>query len=307
MTTKVESFPSFSHFVDNRASVEMPILQSFIVKTNLSINIMNFVNSFDPLLCSGRSGTIIALKYKDIIKGNGDLFKTTTVFKNACHLVMYHTCSEPNHQPQIRKKVIPELEKRCKKIVHIKITAIGTFQVVGVPIVDVEKLLYKLFLIFEKANKDQKIYKNKSDNRLEMVIVPILNNYMITLSKQTTEKIFKYTKTQLVQKFVEQNFLSFMLPNDPAITIKKSYVYSDYSRHPVRYIVWNKVGKTVQHIEYDSYTTLLNGVQKTNAQNKKYVTMRLYSTGKILISGFNDLLVQNTFKNFCLMCHKCFV
>lgn len=167
-------------------------------------------------------------------------------------------------------------------MVHVKITTVGTFQVVSIPAVDVEKVVYKIFLILEKINKNSDIFtyvsaieeKFKTDkisgkshsvqhNQLEIVIVPILNNYMLTLSCNVTRKIFSNPKIQIVQKFIENNFLSFMVPNDPAITIKKSFVYQNFSNHPICYITWNKkYGKIEQYIEYDSYTTILKGAQK---------------------------------------------
>ncbi|CCV02251.1 hypothetical protein IIV30_056R [Invertebrate iridescent virus 30] len=286
-----------------------PILQSFLVKTNLSINLNNLV-SFLPLSdkvateCY-RSGTIIALKYKDTTKGQDDLFKTKNGFKNACHLIMCHT-----------------LNKRKKKMIHIKITTVGTFQIVGIPAVDVEKVVYKIFLVLEKINKINCIFKyvsaetshnTKTDerrgsiehNRLEIVIVPILNNYMLTLDQNVTDKIFQNSKVQIVQKFIDNNFLSFMVPNDPAITIKKSFVYEDFSAHPIQYIVWNKkYGKTEQYIEYDSYTTILKGAQLDNARSKKYLTLRLYSTGKVLVSGFDEILIQQGVKDFLNVCNQ---
>lgn len=68
-----------------------PILQSFLVKTNLSINLNNFVDNVPIIQASCRSGTIVALKYKDTTKGKDDLFKTKNGFKNACHIIMCHT------------------------------------------------------------------------------------------------------------------------------------------------------------------------------------------------------------------------
>ena len=301
-----------------------PILQSFLVKTNLSINLHNLVN-FLPIVTSfvqddehkfyknaqeqsttrhwwdndakslpelSRSGTIIALKYKNTIKGNDSLFKTKNGFKNACHLIMCHT-----------------LDKRKKKLVHIKITAVGTFQVVGIPAVDVEKVIFKLFLLLEKINKKCDIFtyvsatKTVEHNRLEIVIVPILNNYMLTLDPKTTEKIFQNSKVHIAQKFIDNNFLSFMVPNDPAITIKKSFTYEDFSNHPIKYITWNKKrGKTIYYIEYNSYTTLLKDAQKENSMAKKYITLRLYSTGKVLVSGFDKILIQQGVEQFLSIC-----
>lgn len=293
---------------------DTPILQSFLVKSNLIINLLNLVDTL-PLKYdvsnsteSCRSGTIIALKYKDIIKGKVDLFKTKTGFKNACHIVMCHT-----------------LDKRRKKMVHIKITAIGTFQVVGIPAVDVEKVIYKVFLLLEKINKNNNIFTysigqddhtkdnqpikveshHKTENRFEIVIVPILNNYMLTLSPTMTKNIFQNSKVEIVQKFIDSKFLSFMVPNDPAITIKKSFAYEDFSNHPIRYITWNrKYGKVTRYIEYDSYTTLLKDTQKLNAQCKKYLTLRLYSTGKVLVSGFDEILIKNGVEKFLDVCDQ---
>lgn len=294
-----------SSCTQNNDIFNTPILQSFLVKTNLSINLNNLVN-FLPLtekVADYRSGTVVALKYKNITKGQDDLFKTKNGFKNACHLIMCHT-----------------LNKRKKKMIHVKITAVGTFQIVGIPAVDVEKVVYKIFLVLEKMNKVNLIFKYvsaktshniKTDegsiehNRLEIVIVPILNNYMLTLDQCVTNKIFQNSKVQIVQKFIDNNFLSFMVPNDPAITIKKSFVYEDFSAHPIQYIVWNKKnGKTEQYIEYDSYTTILKGAQKDNAKAKKYLTLRLYSTGKVLVSGFDEILIQQGVKNFLNVCNQ---
>jgi hypothetical protein len=277
-----------------------PILQSFMVKSNLSINLSNLVDALgahidllEKEIESCRSGTLVALKYKNTIRGKDDLFKTKTGFKNACHLIMCHT-----------------------------------LQVVGIPVVDVEKVVYKVFLLLEKINKTNDIFryvsatkddndtaglcpvvshnfKTEEHNRLEIVIVPILNNYMLTLSANMTKNIFQNSKVQIIQKFIDNNFLSFMVPNDPAITIKKSFSYKDFSNHPIRYITWNKkCGKVVRHIEYDSYTTLLKDIQKENARSKKYLTLRLYSTGKVLVSGFDEILIQNGIQKFLSICDQ---
>lgn len=297
---------------------DFPILQSFLVKSNLLIDLTKFVESLSIIIdqqtkgaALSRSGTVIAVKYKNTIKGKDDLFKTKNGFKNACHLIMCHT-----------------LDKRKKKMIHIKITAIGTFQVVGIPAVDVEKVVYKVFLLLEKINKTIDIFKYvsatknqnsnkdktenssvklnlKENNRLEIVIVPILNNYMLTLDQKTTQKIFCNPKEQLVQKFKDNNFIIVLIPNDPAISIKNSFTYNDFRNHPVRYITWNKkYGKIIRYIEYDSYTTLLNDIQVKNAKDTKYVTLRLYSTGKVLISGFDEILIKTSLDKFLFICDQ---
>lgn len=290
------------------------ILQSFLVKTNIAINLNNLVNALPTYIPSYskdevydamkyRSGTIIALKYKNIIKGNDLFFKTKTGFKNACHLVICYTLNN---------------KKRVKKMIHVKITTV-TFQVVGIPAVDVEKIIYKIFLLLEKINKSQQLFTYVSTiamprdiesperraipvvdkpNRLEIVIIPILNNYMITLPPKTTQHIFQHSKVQIIHKFIKNGFISFMVPNDPAITIKKLFGYGDFSKFPIQYIIWNKRGKTIQSIEYDSYTTLLKDTQKSNAQRDKYLTLRLYSSGKVLTSGFHEKLVKKGLEHF---------
>lgn len=275
-----------------------PILQSFLVKSNLSIDLSNLV-SMVPIApisskdLSHRSGTLIAIKYKNIVKGKDNLFKTKVGFKNACHLVICHT-----------------LGKRKKKLIHVKITAIGTFQIVGISELDVEKVIYKVFLLLEKLNKNNEIFKyisttksNQPEYRLELVIVPILKNYMLTLDQETTKKIFRCSRVTIVQRFIDNKFLSFMVPNDSAITIKKSFSYKDFYNHPIQYITWTKkYGKLVRYIEYDSYTTLLKDIQKDNAKCKKYLTLRLYSTGKVLVSGFNDILIKQGVELFLSVC-----
>lgn len=282
---------------------DFPILQSFLVKSNLLINLEKFVESLSVIIdqqtksteLTCRSGTIIAIKYKNTIKGKDDLFKTKTGFKNACHIIMCHT-----------------LDKRRKKMIHIKITAIGTFQVVGIPAVDVEKVVYKVFLLLEKMNKTIDIFKyvfadktDISNVRFEIVIVPILNNYMLTLDQNITEKIFHNPKEQIVQKFKDNNFIIVLIPNDPAISIKNSFTFNDFSNHPVSYITWNKkYGKITRYIEYASYTTLLNDIQEKNAKDTKYVTLRLYSTGKVLISGFDEILIKKSLDKFLFICDQ---
>lgn len=261
-----------------------PILQSYMVKSNLLIDLARLVELLN-ITNSTRSGTITALKYKDYIKGNTDLFKTKNGFKNACHLTMIHTLDA----------VFEQHLKRVKKVVHIKITAIGTFQVVGVPVVDVEKIIYKLFLALEKLNKNFEVFQTKTHYRLEIVIVPILNNYVIKLSNDAIDNIFQNSNVQIIHKFIKHKFLSFKIDNDPAITVKRAYVYDEFKGNGVRYVTWTKKqGKVVQNIEYDSYTTLLSGASLQNARDKKYVTFRLYNTGKILISGFDETLVSKS-------------
>lgn len=289
----------------SRSFFDTPVLQSFLVKSNLLINLSNLVDSLSLHNSSSRSGTIIALKYNDIIKGQDDIFKTKVGFKNACHLIMHYTL----------------FNKRVKKMVHIKVTSIGTFQIIGVSAIDVERIIYKIFLIFEKINKYQKIYTYKptiknnenqtkfeteiAHNRLEVVIVPVLNNYILKLNPKLINKIFQNPKVKIIQKFIDSKLVSFILPNDPAITIKKVFSYEEFSNHPVKYIVWNKkYGKSIQYIEYDSYTTLLSDHQKINAQSKKYLTLRLYTTGKVLVSGFNKILIKDTIEQFLSICDQ---
>jgi len=293
------------------------ILQSFLVKTNITINLNKLVNTLPALidlrdkdkiqgnkpstdgdqsfdLNKYRSGTIIALKYKNVIKGQDQLFKTKTGFKNACHLILCYTLDH---------------KKRIKKLIHVKITAV-TFQVVGIPDVDVEKIIYKIFLLLEKINKKVEVFtyvsasEPKKNNRLEILIIPILNNYMLTLPSKTIKQIFQNSKVQIVHKFIQNEFISFMVPNDPAITIKKSFVYEDFSKFPIQYIIWNKkCGQTKQYIEYDSYTTLLKDTQKANAQRDKYLTLRLYSSGKVLASGFHEKLIKEGLEHFLSVCN----
>jgi len=283
------------------------ILQSFLVKTNLLID-LNIVTTILPAYIPGpkelsayRSGTVIALKYKNVLVGQESLFKTKTGFKNACHLIVcYNTLG------------------RVKRMVHVKITS-STFQVIGVDVADVEKIVYKVFLLLEKLNRKTRVFTPQKSsnavcpnslefvekNRLELLIVPVLNNYMITLDSEVVGNIFKYSRVQIVQKFFKNNFISFTVPNDPAITIKKSFMYKEYSNHPIPYIVWNKkYGRTLRYIEYDSYTTLLKENQKLNAQSDKYITMRLYSTGKVLISGFDEMLIQASVGHFLAACRQ---
>jgi hypothetical protein len=277
--------------VDGSSDIPIPILQSFLVKTNLFINLSNLIEELVPSgTLESRAGTIVALKYNDRIKGPSHFFKTKAGFKNACHVIMCHT-----------------FVKRKKKLIHIKVTTIG-FQVVGVPPVDVEKVVYKLFSILEKHNKNERIFKtiNKTEtNRLEILIVPILNNYTMNLSIKKRNKIFKNSKVDIIQKFIDEKFLSFMVPGDKAITIKKSFTYENFSNHPVKYIVWRKKhGKVVKYTDYESYTTLLYGRQKDNAFRKKYITLRLFCTGTVCISGFSDIMVEEVVKEFLKICDK---
>lgn len=283
-----------------------PILKLFLVKTNLIINLPNLVDKLSIKISQNtkvnyecRSGTIIALKYKSIIKGNDHHFKTKTGFKNACHLIMCHT-----------------LNNRKKKMIHIKVTATGTFQVAGIPEVDVDKVIYKFFLLLEKLNKLNDIFTylvnnedlnciNKYPNRLEIIIIPILNNYMLNLPSETTKKIFQNSKVQIIQKFIDNKFLSFTLPNNSAITIKKSFVYKEFCHQPVKYIKWNKkYGKSIHYIEYDSYTMILADIQKRNAKCRKYITLRLYSTGTFLISGFDEMLTYKCVEEILSICDQ---
>ncbi|ABF82047.1 hypothetical protein MIV017R [Invertebrate iridescent virus 3] len=285
--------------------IDSPTLESFLVKSNLTINLSALVDRLIPLIFENqklyketggyRSGSIVALKYNNIVEGE---FKKHTSFKNACHIVMCHT-----------------LDKRKKKLIHIKITAIGTFQIVGISTCHVEKIIFKIFLLMEKLNKDsatpQPIYTyfsanptaNVQHNRFEIVIIPILFNHMLTLDPNLRKRIFSHSKVKIAENFIKNGFVSFIVPNDPAITIKKQFSYADFCNYPIQHVIWSaKSGKTAQYIAYDSYTTLLKDGQKTNAQDKKYLTLRLFSTGKVLVSGFNEVLIKNGVQKFLSVC-----
>jgi hypothetical protein len=97
-----------------------------------------------------------------------------------------------------------------------------------------------------------------------------------------------------------------MIPNDYAITIKRPFAYEEYKHHPIRHVTWNKkngkYGKVLQYIEYQSYTTLLKGVQKHNSTRKKYLTLRMYTTGKVLVSCFNEAAIHFEIERFLEVC-----
>jgi hypothetical protein len=277
-------------FENTRDMLPEPILQSFLVKTNLFINLDDVCEYFEVECHSLRSGTVVALKYKNVIKGDENLFKTKIGFKNALHLIVSYTMKK----------------RRLKKMVQVKLTATGTFQVIGVAQQDVEKIVYKIFIRLERLNKTHRILKYNVTStsacgvpRFEAVIVPVLNNFMVTLSTEVTNKIFCVSKVNIVQKFMDNNFLSFVVPRDPAVTIKKSFAYEEFKDHPLPYITWDKKrGRTSRYIDYESYTTLLTAVQKYNSERKKYLTFRLYSTGKMLVSGFDLIIVEKGLEEF---------
>lgn len=272
-------------------------LQAFLIKSNLLINISNMLDTIPIAQFKGddelshHSGSIIAIKYNKIIKGRGDLFKNKIGFKNACHLIICYTLEK----------------KRRKKLVHLRLTAVGTFHLIGIPLIDAERLVFKLFILLEKINKNESIFKytetTNLDTRFEIVIVPVLNNFMLTLDHETTNKLFSNSKLKIIKKLVDNNFISFMVPGDHAIIIKKPYHFEEFKHHPIRYITWSrKYGKLSRYIEYESYTTLLNGFRASTY--KKYLTIRLYSTGKVWISGFDESLIQDEVNRFFKVCSQ---
>lgn len=265
-----------------------PIIQSFLVKTNIRIDILNLIEHIEISTQSCRSGAILAIKYKEIVKGNANLFKSSVGFKNSCHLLICYIA-----------------QNQQKKFVQVKITSLGTFQLSGMQTADVEKFIYKFFSAIEKLNKQFKgsIFQTTTRYRFEMVVVPLLYNCIIELSPNTRNKINSYSKLQLINKFIENGYISFIVPYDIATSVKQPCLYESFKTHPIRYIIWHKsTGKTVSFVEYESYTTLLNDEQKKSAVCKKYLTFRLFSTGKILVSGFNDITVNEGISKFLKIC-----
>lgn len=255
-----------------------PILQSFTIKTNVSIDLDAFFQNAEPVQPPARSGSVLGMKFGMRMKGDLSLFKTNRGFKNACHLVMMHT-----------------IDRRNKKPVHVKMTAIGTFQVVGVSSLDVEKIVYKIFLLLEKLKV---ITATKSHLRLEMIIIPILHNYVVDLPP---EILAARSPQDLIRSFVDNNMLSFVVPADPAITVKKAYAYNEFKYNLVTYVVFTKTHprrRIRQQVEYGQYISLLSEPSQEAARAKKYVTFRVYRTGKILVSGFDDTLVQHALPLF---------
>lgn len=282
------------------------ILKSFLVKSNILID-LNAVVDILPIATSDRSGSIIALKYQNSIKGREDLFKNKTSFKNACHLIIWHTMEK-----QVAQVTMP---KQVKKLVKVKMTSSGTFQVVGVPEAEVERIVYKIFSIMETVNKNStvKVFQYLKPTigspdflRFELLVVPILCNYMVTLTENTVGKFFGFgNRLAAVQHFVDNGYLSFVVPNDCAITIKMPISYDRFKEHPVRYVTWSKKnGKLARYVQYQSYTTVLRAGQQQNAKCKKYMTLRLYSTGKIFISCFMESIFLEEVQKFFKVCRS---
>lgn len=264
------------------------VLQSYVVKTNLRFNLDNLINGLNVPnendstdLLKYKSGTILSLKYKNVIKGIKACFKCERGFKNVCHLMV---CFNIN---------------RKKKLINVKISSNGNFQFLITDLNNAEKIVYKIFTAFEKINKTLDLYTIVGKNRLELLIVPILKNCMVKLNLEKYNIFLNNSKGDKIQKFIKNNYLSFMVPHDSAIIIKDSYCFNEYKNHPLRYITYIDRGKNVTYVTYESYISLLTTKhQKQNAMKKKYVTLRLFSTGNILVSGFNEIVVKESIKNF---------
>mgnify|MGYP001764877996 FL=1 len=267
-----------------------PIIQSFLIKTNIRIDIVNLIEHIEISTQSVRSGSILAVKYKDVIKGNASLFKSSVGFKNSCHLLICYIA-----------------QTQQKKFIQVKITSLGTFQLSGVPMADVEKLIYKFFSTIEKLNKkfNGSVFQTTTWHRFEMVLVPLLYNCVIELPPAVRNKVNSYSKLQLINRFIEHGYISFIVPYDIAVTIKQPCLYEYFKKHPIRYSTWHRsAGKTMSFIEYESYTTLLTEEQRKVAICKKYLTFRMFSTGKILVSGFNEITVNEGIARFLKMCEN---
>lgn len=270
------------------------VLQSYVVKTNLRFNLDNLINGLNVPnendstdLLKYKSGTILSLKYKNVIRGIKACFKCERGFKNVCHLMV---CFNIN---------------RKKKLVNVKISSNGNFQFLITDLNNAEKIVYKIFTAFEKINKTLNLYTIVGKNRLELLIVPILKNCMVKLNLEKYNIFLNNSKGDKIQKFIKNNYLSFMVPHDSAIIIKDSYCFNDYKNHPLRYIIYTDHGKNVTYVTYESYISLLTTKhQKQNAMKKKYVTLRLFSTGNILVSGFNEIVVKESIKKFLSVFEK---
>lgn len=265
------------------------ILQSYVVKTNLRFNLDNLINGFSVPTnetefnssLKYKSGTILSLKYKDVIKGIKTCFKCERGFKNVCHLMVYFNIN------------------RKKKLINVKISSNGNFQFLTTDLINAEKIVYKIFTSFYRLNKSLNLYKTVGKNKLELLIVPILKNCMVKLDLKKYNIFLNNSKGDKIQKFIKNNYLSFMVPHDSAIIIKDSYCYKEYKDHPLRYITYTDYNKNVVYVTYESYISLLSTKhQKQNAMKKKYVTLRLFSTGNILVSGFNEIVVKESIEKF---------
>lgn len=71
-------------------------------------------------------------------------------------------------------------------------------------------------------------------------------------------KILKIPKLRLSINWLIIFFLSFIVPNDAAIIIKNFVT--------IRFGLLREIKSKVHSIEYDSYTTVLKGIQKENSQ-----------------------------------------
>lgn len=236
--------------------ISKPVHQLFKVQTNLTINLFEFTNNV-KISKTFNNGTVVAVKYKNIVVDYNNIFKTKTSFKNACHIVMFYN----------------------DKSIPIKITSVGNFQIIGVSEDEIEKIVCKLYTIFIKLNNKlskENLFISNVPPCFNFVIIPILKNYVIELD---CSKMFEKGINNIIEKFINHNFICYKLPNDHAITIKSV----DDSNFLVKHISLMNGCITRDYIIYE------------NIKKTKYISIRVYTSknklNKINISGVNDISI----------------
>jgi hypothetical protein len=327
-------------------------LQCFVVKSNLTINLRRFADHM--IVHPGReapewgcypcSGTIVALKHRSETRGAGHLFKKKSSFKNSVQLIMSFRTIPSSSSFVKEGGVRPAAsQKRIKNLINIKISSVGTFQVFGVQMEDVSKIVFKLFTLMEKQNRydiftyyvapnsrslnrpegdrpekakgapnapntsvqqtytsEKGVYTSEKgvaiSHDFEIVISNILANYVLELDPHIVTKLYSNPTTTRI--FKKHDFLCFKIPTDHAITIKKSFEYDEFKTLPVAYITYKRRGKIERFIEYDSFNELRSKTSPLTKYPKKYVNIRVFRTGKAIVSGFHQMLVERVINEF---------
>jgi hypothetical protein len=196
---------------------------------------------------------------------------------------------------------------------------------------DVSKIVFKLFSLMEKQNRydiftyyvapnsrslnrpnpapvpgdrpekakgapNTSVQQTYTSHNFEIVISNILANYVLELDPYIVAKLYSNPTTTHI--FKKHDFICFKIPTDHAITIKKSFDYDEFKTLPVAYITYKRHCKIERFIEYNSFNELRSKTSPLTKYPKKYVNIRVFRTGKAIVSGFHQMLVERVINEF---------
>jgi len=224
-------------------------------------------------------GSIITLKYKDLVRGVSLKKKKASVkkwFRNSFTVVIV-----------------------LDKHINFKVCRNGTFQMTGCKTID--HAIQCVQYIWEYIKDQKHIYSFSRTDHLEVLFAPAMRNIDFSMGfKVDREKLAQYMATTDFPCLLEISFgytgVNIKIPLERKITELE-----------VTKMTEDKGGYNTEIVGYQNYLDLLSDKDRRNKLTKnRYNTFLVFHSGKVIMSGINEKFMRDVYYNFLAIIRKSF-